>query len=66
MYILTDEPGSGKLGDAFSALDNTFGTGEFSKGQAITVITNELECSAEEASSVFSKLESSSNISEVD
>ena len=40
MYILTDEPASGLRKEAFNALDDAFGTGEFSQGQAVTVLTN--------------------------
>lgn len=66
MYILTNEPGGGRQGDAFKALDNAFGTNEFSEGQAVTVVVNELECTDSEALSVFSKLVSSGSVSEVD
>jgi len=66
MYILTAEPGSGRQGDAFSALDNAFGTDEFSEGQAITVLSNELECGPNEALSIFSRLVSGGYVSETD
>jgi len=66
MYILTEEPGGGRQGDAFGALDNTFGTGEFSEGQAITVLSNELECGSNEASSIFARLISGGYVSEVE
>lgn len=42
-YILTDEPPGGQRLDAFQALDDAFGTSEFSQGQALTVIGNSLE-----------------------
>ena len=40
MFILTDEPAGGLRKEAFHALDEAFGTGEFSQGQAITVLAN--------------------------
>jgi hypothetical protein len=41
MYILADRPTSKTLGDAFDVLDDAFGTGEFSKDQAIASLSNE-------------------------
>ena len=66
MYILTDEPGGGRQADAFGALDNAFGTEEFSEGQAITVISNGLECGPNEAASILSRLVSGGHVSETD
>ena len=40
MYILTDEPAGGLKKNAFDALDEAFGTSEFSQGQAVTVLAN--------------------------
>jgi len=39
MYQLVDEPKGGTLAEAFEALDDAFGTGEFSEGQAISAIS---------------------------
>jgi len=66
MYILTEEPSGGRQSDAFGVLDNAFGTEEFSEGQAITVISNGLECGPNEAASVLAGLVSGGYVSEID
>ena len=43
MYALIDEPKGGVLKDAFNALDEAFGTEEFSREQAVSAIAMELE-----------------------
>jgi len=65
MYILTDEPASGEQLEAFKALDDAFGTGEFSRGQAITVLVNTFE-DASKADSLFQNLERGAYITEVE
>jgi len=64
MYILTDEPRSGQSLDAFRALDNAFGTGEFSQGQAIATLANSLEAS--NAESLFRDLVSGGFVTETE
>jgi len=43
MYILVDEPKGGQLAEAFNALDDSFGTAEFSEGQAVSAISLGME-----------------------
>lgn len=63
MYILTDEP-TGNLGrEAFNALDDAFGTGKFSQGQAITVLAN---ADLKGAESLFSDLVRGGYVTEVE
>lgn len=64
MYILTNEPQGGIGKDAFEALDGAFGTGEFSQGQALTVIANAVE--TDKAAAVFNDLVSGGYVTEVD
>ena len=64
MYILTNEPAGGLGKEAFDALDNAFGTGEFSQGQAITVLANALESS--NAESLLRELVSGGYVTEID
>ncbi len=61
MYILASEPASGIRAEAFAALDDAFGTEEFSRGQALTVISNALGTNGEAA---FRDLENSDCITE--
>ncbi len=63
MYILTDEPAGGLRKEAFDALDNAFGTGEFSQGQAETVLANAL---GENAESLLRDLMNSGSVTEVE
>lgn len=66
MYILADAPSGGSPREAFDVLDNAFGVSEFTEGQAVAAISNQFECSTEEASGTFSRLVSSGYVSEVD
>jgi len=66
MYILTDEPSGGLRKEAFDALDNAFGTGEFNQGQAITVIANEGLGGTMGAESLLRDLVSGGFVTEVD
>ncbi len=63
-YILLRDPESGALGEAFEALDRAFGTESFSKGQAQTVLYNELGSTDVEAT--LAKLSRGEYIGEVD
>ena len=66
MYMLVDEPtGSGPTKQAFDAIDDAFGTDEFSEGQATTAIMNSLGCEASEAGNLFDQLRRNDCISEV-
>jgi hypothetical protein len=57
MYILTDEPqGQGPVKEAFNAIDNAYGSEEFSDNQAVAAIVNSVGCSEAEATSLFSQL----------
>lgn len=64
MYILTNDPPGGLRKEAFDALDDAFGTGEFSQGQAETVLANSIDTSAPE--SVFRDLVSNGYVTEVE
>lgn len=64
MYILTDEPLGGQQANAFEALDDAFGTGEFSQGQAITVLKNALE--TPNADGLFRSLVQGGHVTETD
>lgn len=56
MYILLDEPNGGDSKEAFEVLDETFGSGEFTSGQAIGAINIALETGPTKAQSLFNKL----------
>lgn len=56
MYILLDEPSGGNIKEAFEVLDETFGSGEFTDGQAISAINVALEVGASKAQSMFNSL----------
>lgn len=56
MYTLVDEPKGGVLADAFDALDDAFGTEEFSEGQAISAIALDLEVEDDRAAELLKNL----------
>lgn len=56
MYMLLDEPSGGESKEAFDVLDETFGSGEFTEGQAISAINIALETELAKAQSLFNKL----------
>lgn len=66
MFILTDEPAGGLRKEAFHALDEAFGTGEFSQGQAITVLANADLGSAARAESLFRELVNGNFVTETE
>ncbi len=66
MYILTNEPASGLRKEAFNALDDAFGTGEFNQGQAVTVLANADLGGTVSTESLLRDLVSSGYITEVE
>lgn len=56
MYVLLTEPSGGDTKDAFEVLDETFGSGGFTPGQAISAISIALEVSSSKAQSLVNKL----------
>lgn len=66
MYILTNEPTGSLRKEAFEALDNAFGTGEFSQGQAITVLANASLGDTTSAESLFKELVSGGFVTETE
>ena len=65
MYMLVNSPKSGEQKEAFEVLDEVFGTGEFTDGQAINSIAVGLEVDADRAQSIFNLLVRSENIGAV-
>lgn len=66
MYILVDEPKSGgALSDAFNAIDDAFGTDEFSEGQGISAIALSMEVSDTRASELLKNLVARGCVEEV-
>ncbi len=65
MYILADKPESPRLVEAFDAVDEVHGTEEFSRADATGAIATVLGISDSEADSLFQRLVSNDNISEV-
>lgn len=64
MYVLLDEPSGGELKEAFEVLDETFGSGGFTSGQAISAISVALEVSSSKAQSLLKNLISKEYIGE--
>ena len=56
MYQLVDEPKGGTLQEAFSALDDAFGTSEFSEGQGVSAIALGMDVDDSRASELFKNL----------
>ena len=56
MYTLIEEPKGGQLQEAFNALDDSFGTGEFSEGQGISAIALGMEVDDDKASGLLRNL----------
>jgi len=56
MYVLLNEPSGGDSKEAFEVLDETFGSGEFTSGQAVSAINVALEVGTSKAQSLFNKL----------
>jgi len=65
MYQLVDEPKSGTLAEAFGALDDAFGTGEFSEGQGVSAIALGMEVDDSRASELLRNLVARGCIEEV-
>jgi hypothetical protein len=67
MYILADKPKkSGTLSDAFDAIDEAFGTGEFSEDQAVSAIALGLSVPNERATQLLKDLVQQEFVTEVD
>ena len=56
MYVLLSEPPGGESKEAFEVLDETFGSGSFTLGQATSAISVALEVSTSKAQSLANKL----------
>ena len=56
MYVLLSEPSGGESKEAFEVLDETFGSGSFTLGQAASAISIALEVSTSKAQSLANKL----------
>lgn len=65
MYMLVNSPSSGIQKQAFEVLDEVFGTGEFTEGQAINSIAVGLEIDNGQATSIFHNMVRTENIGEV-
>ena len=65
MFMLIKSPNSGQLKEAFDVLDEVFGTGEFTVGQAVNSIQVGLEVETGQAQTIFSTLKRNENIGEV-
>lgn len=66
MYILADEPEKGgALADVFDALDDAFGTDEFSEDQAVSAIALGLSVDDTRASQLFKNMNDRGFVSEV-
>jgi hypothetical protein len=56
MYTLAMEPKEGNLADAYKAIEDAFGTGEFTDGQAVSAICLNLEVDDARGYSLFKNL----------
>ena len=56
MYMLVSEPKGGDLHEAFDALDDAFGTEEFSESQGVSAIALGMEVDDSRASSLLKNL----------
>ncbi len=56
MYILLNEPPGGETKEAFEVLDETFGSGGFTAGQAANAIGIALEVDSSKAQGLLNKL----------
>ena len=56
MYVLLCEPSGRESKEAFEVLDETFGSGSFTLGQATSAISIALEVSSSKAQSLANKL----------
>ncbi len=65
MYMLTSSPAKGELKQAFDVLDEVFGTGEFTDGQAVNSIAVGLEVDNGQAQNIFNVLVRNENVGEV-
>ena len=65
MYQLVDEPKGGTLGEAFEALDDAFGTGEFSEGQGVSAIALGMSVDDSRASELLRNLVARGCVEEV-
>lgn len=67
MYILTDEPKgpSVLMTEAFTSLDNAFGTEEFTRAEAIHAIANTMDRGTTGAESLFMDLEARGCVTQV-
>jgi len=66
MYILATEPSKdGTLSDAFDAVDNAYGTGEFAEEQAVSAIALGMTVDDTRASQLFKNLVDRGFVSEV-
>lgn len=66
MYILASKPSKdGTLSDAFDAIDNSFGTDEFSDEQAASAIALAMSVDDRKAEQLFKNLIDRSFVSEV-
>ncbi len=66
MYVLLSEPSGGETKEAFEVLDETFGSGGFTEGQAISAINIALETGSSKAQGLLNKLISGDYIGEED
>ncbi len=64
MYVLLSEPSGGDTKEAFEVLDETFGAGGFTEGQAVSAIGLALEVSSPKAQSLVNKLKTGDYIGE--
>ena len=56
MYQLVDEPKGRTLAEAFEALDDAFGTGEFSEGQGVSALALGMSVNDSRASELLRNL----------
>jgi hypothetical protein len=63
--MLTSSPAKGELKQAFDVLDEVFGTGEFTDGQAVNSIAVGLEVDNSQAQNIFNVLVRNENVGEV-
>ena len=65
MYMLVSSPKSKDQKEAFNALDEGFGTEEFTQGQAVNTIAVALEISEPQAGSMLTSLIRNNSVGEV-
>ena len=65
MYQLIEEPKGETLGEAFQALDDAFGTGEFSEGQGVSAIALGMDVDDSRASELLRNLVARGCVEEV-